>query len=228
MTRKKDLVLDTDALASGDDSRIAKEKRRIVRMGQGAIPLLAQYTTFPVAIVRCHVAYILGKIGGESTSTYLLALADDVVPEVQYDALAAMGDARASSTLPRLFAAVEMDDETHGLSSAAAYSLTKFGTEALPTALELVRSPIASIRSRLALILGKIGGDQAEIALRELLLDSEAQVRCDALEGLVELSPTDLCDLLTTYVEGSDERLADLAGAWRVILKCPPVSRQSS
>lgn len=207
-------------LGSDDPSIIKRLYNRLPKMGDSVLPVLIEHISNPNPLVRCRIAWLLGMIGGELAYDYLVQLMGDGAYEVQYDAILAIGKIRDARAIPYLLNVLYQDDDTYGLSSASAMSLTNFSDLILSELIDKLSTSNISLRNRLIDLLGRTKSQLAEEPLKRMLLASEVSTRVAAIEALVNLKSCDFCSDLSRLSNDPMEEVADVANYWFSELRC--------
>ncbi len=159
--------------------------RDTVKTGHAATPFLLEARKHPELQARGYAIFALGKWGGKGAGEALLEALGDSVNLVRVQAAAALGHLKDTLTLPNLIQA--LDDEYYGVRFAAAGSLAKFDSPAVPYLLKLLNSDAPMVRQLSAEALGKIRSRAAVPRLSRMLKSKLWSDRLAALEALAQI-----------------------------------------
>ncbi len=165
--------------ASDDDVRREVVKALGCLKGGKSHEGLVKASLDPFWAVRATAAS--GLAGREQALPHILRLLDDADPLVRKAAVRALREAGPSYAM-RLVPLLG-DDEVEDVVAAA---LEDWGPKAVPFLAEAPVSPDPTLRLRIARVLARIRGDEAEALLRTLANDSVAEVSAVARHALAE------------------------------------------
>jgi HEAT repeat protein len=154
--------------------------------------------------VRREAASALAVLGSVPSVHKLIAALDDSDVHVVLQAASSLGDLGDPRAVPALCKLV--DDANSDLASAAAEALGRIGnTDAVETLLAVMQTD-GWARYHAAIALGQIGDGRAYSSLVAALRDTDAGIRCAAIEGLGRLGDRRCIGLLEDLRATDDGR----------------------
>ncbi len=173
--------------------------RDTVKTGHEATPFLLEARKHPELQARGYAVFALGKWGGKGAREALQEALGDSVNLVRVQAAAALGHLKDTLTLSNLTKA--LDDEYYGVRFAAAGSLTKFDSPAVPYLLKSLNSVAPMVRQLSAEALGKIRFRAAVPRLSRMLKSALWSDRLSALEALSQIDSPAARRLLSSHID---------------------------
>lgn len=191
-------------------------KRRLIKMGPRVVKMLIQSLNSENVKLRCHVAYILGKIKDpRAFESLLLKAIKDSAQIVRYDAILALGDLGDIRAIEPLIQIMLSEDII--LSSAAAMALVKIGSPAIPSLIKLLKDMNPKVRAIAANVLGGIGGSDVVEYLSKSINDKSVKVRIAVAEALAEIAEKGYLhaiEVLKIMLNDPDQDVQDVVKYW--------------
>jgi HEAT repeat protein len=186
------------ALAKAKGTERQAAAVRLARMGNEAIPALAELASDSDALVVESALRALSGIGGEKSVPAMAALMKAGDDNLRMTAAQALGKSRSSAAIPALLPALADANETVACTALSAleqiYSTGGYSprSKARPPEVEqaiarCLEDPRWRVRSAAAELCGKLRSSPQTAALRKLLEDSDGFVVRNALEALKQI-----------------------------------------
>ncbi len=187
LTKMPEAVLAVcEATKSADPITVRNASDALSKMpDRRAAPYLVKVLNCPDIMARGYAVMGLGKGGGEGAKQGLLRALADSVNFVRTQAAAGLGYLKDRTTLPNLINVLQ--DEYYGVRFAAAGSLVKFDSAAIPYLLKALDAESPMARQLAAEALGKIRSRAAVPPLSGMLKSKLSSDRLAAIEALAQI-----------------------------------------
>ncbi|MFP3937691.1 MAG: HEAT repeat domain-containing protein [Phycisphaerae bacterium] len=206
-----------DLSSSSPETRIAAARRLGVQRQRRAVEPLTSLLEDIRPDVRKAAAQALGRIGDPRAVKPLASAMnrEDADGEFRRLCAGALGSIADDSAVPALSEAMRSDDEE--LAFAAAFAVAEIGRPALDSLLDGLHAEKVHTRRAAATALGRVPGDRAREAMRDLLDDPDGVLRLAAAENLAAMSETEETGRIVAMLLDDDETVR--RGMPRVILQ---------
>ena len=178
-----------------------------------AAPELIRMLSDPIAPVRAAAAKSLGVLKAKEAVAPLCALLGDQAEDVAAAGAQALGEIGDASAVDPLIRAVRAPTTPPKVYERAAAALAKIGhPRAVPTFIDLLKSPADTVRQAAAAALGELRVESAIEALSSVALeDKNLLIRVWAVAALAKIGGPVALDVIVKALSDKDQAVAEQA-----------------